>query len=78
MSKSGVTGMTRAVAKKHREEGGEVLVNSCCPGFVNTDMTKGRGNKSVDQGALTPVVLALGDIKGASGEFWQHERAIEW
>ena len=40
--------------------GGSVLVNACCPGYVNTDMTKGNGAKTVDQGAKTPVMLALG------------------
>jgi len=78
VSKSGVTGMTRAIAVEHSMQGGTVLVNSCCPGFVNTDMTKHRGPKTVDQGAQTPVLLALGDIKDVHGEFWQHEKVIEW
>ena len=78
VSKSGVTGMTRAIAREHRESGGKVLVNSCCPGYVNTDMTKGKGHKTVDQGAKTPVLLAVGDIKGVSGEFWHHEEVVEW
>ena len=78
VSKSGVIGATRAIASQHRKEGGKVLVNSCCPGFVSTDMTKHRGVKTIDQGAETPVLLALGDIKGVTGEFWQNERVIEW
>ena len=78
VSKSGITGMTRAVARQHRQEGGKVLVNSCCPGFVSTDMTKGRGAKTVDEGAQTPVLLALGEIGGTAGEFWQNEKVIEW
>lgn len=78
VSKSGVTGMTRAIALQHRQSGGTVLVNSCCPGYVNTDMTKHRGSKTVDEGAQTPVLLALGDIGGKCGEFWQKERVSEW
>lgn len=78
VSKSGITGITRAIALQHKAQGGTVLVNSCCPGYVNTDMTKGRGSKTVDEGARTPVLLALGDIGGKYGEFWQHERVIEW
>ena len=78
VSKSGVTGMTRAIARDHVEAGGKVLINSCCPGWVNTDMTKGRGAKTVDEGAQTPVLLALGDIGGVSGKFWQDEKVIEW
>ena len=78
VSKSGVTGMTRAIALQHKQQGGKVLVNSCCPGWVSTDMTKHRGTKTVDEGAQTPVLLALGDIGGKYGEFWQDERIIEW
>ena len=78
VSKSGITGMTRAIALQHKQQGGKVLVNSCCPGWVNTDMTKHRGTKTVDEGAQTPVHLALGDIGTKHGEFWQDERIIEW
>lgn len=69
VSKSGVTGMTRAVAKEEASKGSGVLVNSCCPGYVSTDMTGNRGAKTVDEGAQTPVLLALGNIKGTIGEF---------
>ena len=72
VSKSGVTGMTRAIALEVAEGGQTgkgVLINSCCPGYVNTDMTKHRGAKTVDEGAQTPVFLACGDIEGKAGEF---------
>ncbi len=78
VSKSGVTGMTRAIALEEKKRGRGVLVNSCCPGYVDTDMTKGRGVKTVDEGASTPVMLALGDIGDTVGEFWQNEKVIEW
>ena len=80
VSKSGLIGATRAIAAderaKHGDEG--VLINSCCPGYVVTDMTKGGGVKTVDQGAATPVLLALGDIGGVTGAFWQNEKEIPW
>ena len=69
VSKSGITGMTRAVALEEKEKSGGVLVNSCCPGFVSTDMTKQRGSKTVDEGAQTPVLLAAGDLGRTAGEF---------
>ena len=46
--------------------------------YVNTDMTKGRGTKTIDEGAKTPVMLALEDIGGRSGEFWERESVSEW
>lgn len=78
VSKSGVIGMTRAIARKEAQSDKAVLINSCCPGYVNTDMTKGRGVKTVDQGAQTPVLLALGDIGGKAGEFWSKEKVVDW
>jgi hypothetical protein len=37
-------------------------------------MTRGRGTKTPDEGAMTPVMLAVGDIGGKTGEFWQNEK----
>ena len=80
VSKSGLIGATRALAAEERAKRPEkgLLLNSCCPGYVATDMTKGGGFKNVDQGAQTPVLLALGDLGGRSGEFWQDERVKAW
>jgi len=78
VSKAGVIGITRAIATAEKTKGSKVLINSCCPGWVQTDMTKGKGAKTPDEGAKTPVMLALKDIGGRSGLFWQHERPIAW
>ncbi|KIW23780.1 uncharacterized protein PV07_11956 [Cladophialophora immunda] len=78
VSKAGVIGMTRTIARQNAQKGSKVLINSCCPGYVNTDMTKGRGVKTPDQGAQTPVLLAIGDIGGANGQFWQEQRISSW
>jgi carbonyl reductase 1 len=74
VSKAGTTAFTKAIAAQNDK----VLINACCPGYVNTDMTKGNGVKTPDQGAKTPVMLALEDINGSSGGFWQSEKIIEW
>jgi carbonyl reductase 1 len=78
VSKAGLIGGTKALARAEQEKGSKLLVNACCPGYVNTDMTKGNGTKSPDEGAQTPVMLALADIKGTTGGFWQNEKPIEW
>ena len=78
VSKAGLTAVTGVIAREEKEKGNGVLVNACCPGYVVTDMTKGGGSKTVDEGAKTPVMLALGDIKGVVGQYWQHERVMEW
>lgn len=78
VSKAGEIAFTKAVAMEEQKKGRGVLVNACCPGYVNTDMTKGRGYKTVDAGAKTPVMLALADIAGKTGEFWQEEAVSAW
>jgi carbonyl reductase 1 len=78
VSKAGVTGMTKVIAAEQKRKESKVLVNSCCPGYVKTDMTKGGGRKTPDQGAQTAVKLALGDLGGKSGEFWEHEEVSQW
>lgn len=78
VSKAGEIGFTKAIAAAEKRKGNSVLINACCPGFVQTDMTRNRGGKTPDQGAKTPVMLALQDIGGRTGGFWQHEREIKW
>ena len=78
VSKAGTIGFTKVIAREETKRGRGVLVNVCCPGWVKTDMTKGGGAKTPDEGAMTPVLLGVGDISGKTGEFWQHEKVIQW
>ncbi|OJD30226.1 carbonyl reductase [Diplodia corticola] len=90
VSKAGVIAASMAIARwevqRAKEEegeggGGARGVQVCCPGWVVTDMTKGKGVKGVDEGARTPVWLALGREGGervGRGEFWRDERVVEW
>lgn len=78
VSKAGVLAMTKAIAAAEKEKGNTALINACCPGWVVTDMTKGRGTKTIDEGAQTPVMLAIGDFGGKTGEFWRDEKLLSW
>lgn len=78
VSKAGCIAMTKALANAERQNARGVLINACCPGYIKTDLTKNRGVRSPDQGAQTPVLLALGDIQGSTGEFWKDERKSDW
>jgi carbonyl reductase 1 len=93
VSKAGLTAVSmilgqeelRNAARKPTRRGGAeqdanlpVLINACCPGFVNTDMTNNRGRKMPDRGAETPVMLALEDLKCVGGEFWERRRVSVW
>ncbi|SPO23328.1 related to carbonyl reductase [Ustilago trichophora] len=77
-SKSGVIAYTRALASQYQQQDKKVEVVSCCPGYVNTDMTKGKGYKTLDQGAETPVLLALGMTNAKPGEFWSEKKICDW
>jgi len=48
---------------KKVESSRNIKINSCCPGLVETDMTKGKHEKhlmqTADEGASTPVHVAL-------------------
>ncbi len=78
VSKAGTIGFTKIIAQEEKAKDRGVLVNVCCPGWVKTEMTKGGGAKTPDEGAMTPVLLGFGDIGGKTGEFWQHEKVIQW
>ena len=78
VSKAGEIAVTKVIAMEESKKGGKKLIHACCPGYVKTDMTRGGGVKTVDEGAKTPVLLALGDISGKTGKFWQGEKEIAW
>lgn len=69
MSKVGVTQLTRVQANANKIK--NVLINSCCPGYVKTDMSSNKGSLTPAEGAETPVFLAV-DLKDSdvSGAFW--------
>ncbi|CAM6050131.1 unnamed protein product [Sphagnum compactum] len=56
----------------------KINVFSCCPGYVATDMNNNRGDKTLEEGADTPVWLALHSPQGGSGKFWYERKVIEF
>jgi NAD(P)-dependent dehydrogenase (short-subunit alcohol dehydrogenase family) len=59
-----------------REAG--IKVNSANPGFTATDMNQHRGTKTVEQGAATPVRLALLTDEGPTGGVFSDEGQEPW
>ncbi|XP_067663238.1 carbonyl reductase [NADPH] 1-like [Haliotis asinina] len=81
VSKIGATVMSfilmRELAADPRED---IIVNSCCPGHVDTDMSSHKGPLTIDQGADTPVFLALlpPGVEGPKGQFCRLRKAEDW
>lgn len=75
VSKTAINVFTKILA---REYPGAVM-NCCCPGWVDTgmgDMVSSRTvkpPKTIDQGAVIPVKLAIGAIGGVTGKYWANE-----
>ncbi|CAM9596057.1 unnamed protein product, partial [Ascophyllum nodosum] len=79
MSKLGLIAYTVIAARV--EAGSSVLVNSCCPGYCDTDMTSHRGHLSPEEGARTPFMLTqMKDLAkgGVTGGFFQREALSRW
>lgn len=81
-SKACIIAYTRAFSNELRKSEDarirSITINSCCPGYVNTGMTKGKGVLTLDQGAATPVMLALQDLNGRSGGYFKDEKEQNW
>ncbi|XP_069886750.1 carbonyl reductase [NADPH] 3 isoform X2 [Dipodomys merriami] len=61
VSKLGVTVLSRILARRldEKRKADRILLNACCPGWVKTDMAGDQGPRTVEEGAETPVYLAL-------------------
>ncbi|CAF1236737.1 unnamed protein product [Adineta steineri] len=58
----------------------DIVVNACCPGYINTDMTSNKGTGTPEQGADTPVYLATlePNVKSPRGEFVAERKIVKW
>ena len=75
ISKAALNATTRILATELKEDG--VLVNSACPGFVNTDMGGQFGaKKPVEDGAAGIVWLATLPDDGPSGGFFRDGKPV--
>jgi carbonyl reductase 1 len=74
-SKLGVVALTKVLARNEPS----MLVTCCCPGYVQTNMSSFNGNKTPEEGARTPVFLAMTMVDaGPSGAFFMDEKEVQW
>jgi NAD(P)-dependent dehydrogenase (short-subunit alcohol dehydrogenase family) len=76
MSKAALNALTRITATELAHN--NVKVNSCCPGWVRTDMGGATATRSVEEGADTPVWLATLPEDGPTGGFFRDRKPIAW
>jgi len=75
-SKAALNAITVAFAKELRNT--SIKVNSANPGYTATDMNQNQGPKTVEQGARTPVRLALLGDDGPTGGNFSDEGVVPW
>ena len=55
-----------------------VKINAGTPGYTATDMNRGEGGLSVEEGARVIVELACLPSAGPSGGFFNDRGAVDW
>jgi NAD(P)-dependent dehydrogenase (short-subunit alcohol dehydrogenase family) len=74
VSKIGMNALVRVMARELAGDPRRILVNSADPGWVRTRMGGRGAPRSVEEGARTPVFLALLGEGGPTGGFFRDER----
>eukprot|EP00920_Eleutheroschizon_duboscqi_P019907 GHVT01047673.1.p1 GENE.GHVT01047673.1~~GHVT01047673.1.p1 ORF type:complete len:183 (-),score=25.36 GHVT01047673.1:632-1180(-) len=81
VSKAALLPLTTVYARAGANRG--IFTSACCPGWCRTDMGGQSANLSAEEGARTPVFLALipddkVDWKEKKGQFFMHEKRVNW
>ena len=78
VSKVGLNALVRVMARELQGDPRRILVNSADPGWVRTRMGGRSAPVSVEDGAKTPVYLALLPTGSPTGAFFARERQVEF
>jgi NAD(P)-dependent dehydrogenase (short-subunit alcohol dehydrogenase family) len=76
LSKTALNAVTRIASNELKEHG--ILVNSVCPGWVQTDMGGPEAEIPIEEGVDTQIWLATLPADGPTGGFFRHRKQIDW
>jgi len=81
-SKIGISALTRIQQRAFTNDSRkDIIVNACHPGYVNTDMTSGKGLLTIEEGAVAPTWLALlppNTETPKGGYVWCDKQIVDW
>ncbi|TKR78046.1 hypothetical protein L596_018915 [Steinernema carpocapsae] len=75
ISKAAELAMTKVLARELKAK--HIRVNACCPGYVATRLSDFEGSLTCEQGADTPVLLAL-ERNAPGGTFVFERKILPW
>ncbi len=78
VSKMGVNALTHIFGRELANDPRGILCNAVCPGWVQTDMGGAGAPRSVEEGAETPVYLALLADDGPQGQVLRDRAIVPW
>lgn len=82
VSKVGLSALTRIQQRAFDSDSRpDLVVNSCHPGYVDTDMTSHKGVLTIEEGSVCPVYLALlpPNIKEPKGAYLgKKTEIVDW
>ncbi|CAH8831610.1 unnamed protein product [Trichobilharzia szidati] len=80
VSKLGLTKASQIFGDMLKSDARRIIFNSCCPGYVNTELTSHKGVKTIDEGADTPFYLATlpPDAQNPINQFVYDRKVIAW
>ncbi|EYF07541.1 SDR family oxidoreductase [Chondromyces apiculatus] len=78
VSKLGLNALTDHLARELDAAGHGILCNAVCPGWVRTDMGGPSANRSVEEGADTPVWLATAPEHRHQGGIFRDRKPVPW